>query len=72
VQSPYRETHECQHVAGGARECASVSEPKQNVAALDLDQTVLPLAVVEGQLTASGDENDADLKRMMRRLLQQP
>jgi hypothetical protein len=71
VQSPYRETGECQHVAGGAREGAPVSEAKQNVAALDLNKTVLPLAVVEGQLTATGDENDADLKRMVRGLLQE-
>jgi hypothetical protein len=69
VQSPYRETSECQHVAGGAQQFLAVSKSKQNVAALDLDQTILPLAFVEPQVSAPGDDNDADLERMERRLL---
>jgi hypothetical protein len=71
VQNPYRETSERQHVAGGAQERAPVSKPKQNVAALDLNQTIPPLALVEGHLIASGDDNDPDLKCMGRRLLEQ-
>jgi hypothetical protein len=69
VQSPYRETGECQHVACGARHFLPVSKPKQNVAALDLNQAILPLALVERQLIAPGDDDDADLKCMVRRLL---
>jgi hypothetical protein len=69
VQSPYRETSECQHVAGGAQQCAPVSKPKQNVAALDLNQAILPLSFVERQLIAPGDDDDADLECIVRRLL---
>jgi hypothetical protein len=69
VQSPYRETSECQHVAGRAQQLLPVSKPKQNVATLDLNQTIVPLALIERQLIAPGDDDDADLKCMERRLL---
>jgi hypothetical protein len=69
VQSPYWETSECQHVAGGVPQFLPASKPKQNVAALDLDQTIAPVAFVERQLIAPGDDDDADVKLMERRLL---
>jgi hypothetical protein len=69
MQSQYRETSKCEHVAGGAQECASVPKPKQNLAAFDLNQTVLPLALVERHLMVPGDNNDADLECMKRRSL---
>lgn len=69
MQSQYRETSKCEHVACGAHKCVPVSEPKQNVAALDLNQTILPLALVERQLIAAGENNDADLECIERRFL---
>lgn len=71
MQSPDSEASKCEHVAGGTYECAPVSKPKQNVAALDLNQAILPLGLVERQLIAPGDDDDADLKCWERRLLQQ-